>query len=440
MNDNNSTSTSSSDTSTPTTPSAQAARGRKPTPNGRSPSTITIYHGFANQHTALVRSFVDKIKPSVGVKYNLAWTYGDYLNDIPARLGTNEALDAATSTFVATFQRFSNPEIADTHDVLEQYGLALASLRKCLSDTVKAKAPETLCAVLLLMNCQQFIWSPNGACSSHAEGAAQILRLRGRPGTNDSFERNLLQSLRAVVLFESLFSDRVSFTDREWIDMFDNKEYALSAEGRAVQCLTRLPNLMRRAKKVLLLQGIDQQSHFELAVLQHEAQRLRDELEPSLIDVQKRYEGVSSSTASLSKKHRRSELAGLIHCHYIRTYSIGLAIVIFVNELRIAVSTADRANVLQESHTFALEILDLAQMACQYRPVGASVMSLSLLAAEIGAADPSTAWAVRQLRMDYDTDFRDQTASAVTGYDWKLICGREDACLSSPGGIIQGSY
>jgi hypothetical protein len=154
MNDNNSTSASSSDTSTPTTPSAKAARGRKPTPNGRSPSTITIYHGFANQHSALVRSFVDKIKPSVGVKYNLAWTYGDYLNDIPARLGTNEALDAATSTFVATFQRFSNPEIADTHDVLEQYGLALASLRKCLSDTAKAKAPETLCAVLLLMNCQ----------------------------------------------------------------------------------------------------------------------------------------------------------------------------------------------------------------------------------------------------------------------------------------------
>jgi hypothetical protein len=236
-----------------------------------------------------------------------------------------------------------------------------------------------------------------------------------------------------------LFSDRVSFTDREWIDMFDNKEYALSAEGRAVQCLTRLPNLMRRAKRVLL-QGIDQQSHFELAVLQHEAQRLRDELEPSLVDVQKRYEGVASSTASLSKKHLRSELAGLIHCHYIRTYSIGLAIAIFINELRIAVSTTDRANVLQESHTFALEILDLAQMACQYRPVGASVLSLSLLAAEIGAADPSTAGAVRQLRMDYDTDFRGQTASAVTGYDWKLICGREDACLSSPGGIIQGSY
>jgi len=223
------------------------------------------------------------------------------------------------------------------------------------------------------------------------------------------------------VLFESLFSDRVSFTDREWIDIFDRKEYALSAEGRAVQCFTRLPNLMRRAKKVL--QGIDQ-SHFELVILQHEAQSLRDELEPSLIDVQKRFEGMTS-TANLSRR-LGSELSGLIHCHYIRTYSIGLAIAIFVNELRIAMST-DHADILQESHTFALRILDLARIACQYRPVGASVLNLSLLAAEIGAADSSTATAVRQLRMDYDTDFRDPTASSVTGYDWKLICGRKAA-------------
>lgn len=203
--------------------------------------------------------------------------------------------------------------------------------------------------------------------------------------------------------------------------MFDNKVYTLSAEGRAVQCLTRLPNLMRRAKK--LLQGIDQ-SHFELAILQHQAQSLRDELEPSLIDVQKRFEGMTS-TASLSRR-LGNELSGLIHCHYIRTYGIGLTIAILINELRIAVSK-EHANILQESHTFALQMLDLAQSATQYRPVGASVLNLCLLAAEIGAADSSTAWAARQLRMDYDTDFRDPTASSVTGYDWKLICGREAA-------------
>jgi hypothetical protein len=49
---------------------------------------------------------------------------------------------------------------------------------------------------------KQYIWMPEGA-GRHAEGVAQIIRLRGCAETSqDPFESNLLLSLRAVVVSE----------------------------------------------------------------------------------------------------------------------------------------------------------------------------------------------------------------------------------------------
>ncbi|KAL6240199.1 hypothetical protein RBB50_012906, partial [Rhinocladiella similis] len=155
--------------------------------------------GPSCEQSRLAISIIDKIKPTVGIRHNLAWTYGDYLNDLPRRLGTNVALDTSTEAFLFAIQRSTNRGEVSAQSVLERYGVALTALRKCLDDPVKAKEPETLGAILLLMNCQQYIWCPDKLGNGHAEGAAQILRLRGRPSQDDPFERNLLLSLRAVV-------------------------------------------------------------------------------------------------------------------------------------------------------------------------------------------------------------------------------------------------
>ena len=117
-------------------------------------STLVLHRSLSNETTRLAATFSDKINPSVGVQYNLAWTYGDYLNFVPARLGTNEALDTATDTFISALRRYSGSGTSTHPAVLEKYGLALSSLRRCLNDPVKAKTPETLCAILFLWNSQ----------------------------------------------------------------------------------------------------------------------------------------------------------------------------------------------------------------------------------------------------------------------------------------------
>lgn len=185
-------------------------------------NTLAVSRSPSNETSYLAHAFAERIKPAVGIKYNLAWTYGDYLNFIPARLGTNEALDSATDTFLTAVTTFTDPFGSQNSPVvLEKYGRTLASLRKCLDDPVKAKAPETLAAILFLWNCQvsllvpslirgmfcidlsstQFVWQRDGAITTHADGIAQIVRLRDKPtNTKDPFELNLLLALRAVVV------------------------------------------------------------------------------------------------------------------------------------------------------------------------------------------------------------------------------------------------
>ncbi|KIW91375.1 uncharacterized protein Z519_08271 [Cladophialophora bantiana CBS 173.52] len=373
-----------------------------------------------NDTTQLVNAFTNKIKPTVGVQYNLAWTYGDYLSYVPARLGANEVLDSATDTFLAAVATLSDPLGArSNHVLLEKYGRTLASLRKCLDDPIKAKTSETLCAILFLWNCQQFIWQSNGPITTHADGVAQILRLRGcAEKYQDPFESNLLLSLRAVVLFDSLFNGRIYFSDQEWVAMFDNQLHELSPEGQAVQCLTRVPNLMRRSRAALM--G-DLYHRDELPDLQEQAHRLRADLEPALSKVRRRW--LQNSTNSDTLVPGKPQLAGLWHCHFLRTYCLGLAIAIFINEARLALCL-DAPDIVQESHEFALEILNLARMAAQYRPLGASAVSICLLAAELGAEDDETKTAVKRLRVEYARDFHG-VKEVEDCQGLQLICGRE---------------
>ncbi|KAJ9606338.1 hypothetical protein H2200_009299 [Cladophialophora chaetospira] len=376
----------------------------------------TLFQSPSNETTRLVAAFTEKIKPARGIKYNLAWTYGDYLNHVPSRLGRNEALDNATDVWMTAFEhQFSTSGVENTPVLLEKYGRSLASLRKCLDDPVKAKAPETLCAILFLWNCQQFIRMIGSPASAHSEGAAQIIRLRGcAEKSQDLFESNLLLSLRAVVLFSSMLEGRVEFSDEEWVAMFDNKAYELAPQGQAVQCLTRLPNLMRRIKAALL--GGHQAQLPELRALAHS---LRDELDPSLFKLREQWHENMTETVDT----KRPFLPGLLRCHHLRSYGFGLAIGIFINEVRLALCP-DAVDILEESQAFAVEILELAKIGLEYRPLGGYVFGVCLLAAYCGAYDLDTKFAIQMLHLEYARDFHGADGPQSC-QDLKLICGRE---------------
>lgn len=103
--------------------------------------------------TVLAHAFVKSIKLSADLRYNLTWAYGGFLEDIPRRLGTSEALDASVDAVVTAHSHFSVHKSVSV-EALKKYSHALSKLRTYLDDPPKARAPETLCAVMILLICQ----------------------------------------------------------------------------------------------------------------------------------------------------------------------------------------------------------------------------------------------------------------------------------------------
>ena len=104
----------------------------------------------SNELTALTNRLVFALGVT-DVRFDLS-IFGDFLRDIPRRLGRNEALDASvralTTAIPAVYAQKHSPEM------LLRYVEAIRSLSDYLKDSVKATSPDTLCAVYMVMICQ----------------------------------------------------------------------------------------------------------------------------------------------------------------------------------------------------------------------------------------------------------------------------------------------
>lgn len=152
-----------------------------------------------NSITSLMNSFVGAIKRSTDLRYNLWWSFGLFLEDVPRQLGSNEALDRAVDAVTTAHAGFCTRQRVST-EVLTKYSYALKTLRVYLDDPLQASASSTLCAVMILLACQIFIGNSGQMMSGHAQGAASILRARKNFGPRDDFERKLFLSLRGSVV------------------------------------------------------------------------------------------------------------------------------------------------------------------------------------------------------------------------------------------------
>lgn len=122
-----------------------------------------------------------------------------FVEDVPRRLGSNEALDRAADALITAHASFCTRQPVRA-EALAKYSHALKTLRVYLDDPLQASASSTLCAVMILLICQTFIGNPGAMVSGHAQGAASILHARKNFGPRDDFERKLFLSLRGSVV------------------------------------------------------------------------------------------------------------------------------------------------------------------------------------------------------------------------------------------------
>lgn len=105
---------------------------------------------LSNSTTRVVGSLVSALAVT-DIRYELS-IYGDFLLDIPKRLGRNAALDSSVAALTTAFQAVHTG--LKPAKVYLEYATALNSLRLCLDDPVEAQSPETLCAIWMIVICQ----------------------------------------------------------------------------------------------------------------------------------------------------------------------------------------------------------------------------------------------------------------------------------------------
>jgi hypothetical protein len=115
-----------------------------------------ICRGPSNAQTVLTMTLIDKVHltKDSDLRYNLTWAFGNFIQDVPRRLGKNAALDAAATSLALSHVRFSTGRKDAAPEELTAYINALSVLRNCLNDPNVARDANTLCAVMLLLFCQ----------------------------------------------------------------------------------------------------------------------------------------------------------------------------------------------------------------------------------------------------------------------------------------------
>lgn len=111
----------------------------------------------SNETSRLRDAMVARLRSSNDVRYNIALTWGEFLNYVPRRIGKLEALDSAVvalltdHTDICLKSRNSSPsEPVVAHETVAQYNKALSELRIAVGDPKESLRIETLLTVVVL--------------------------------------------------------------------------------------------------------------------------------------------------------------------------------------------------------------------------------------------------------------------------------------------------
>ncbi|CAG7984541.1 unnamed protein product [Penicillium olsonii] len=346
-----------------------------------------------NKTTFLTGSFVGAIKRTNDLRYNLWWSFGIFLEEVPRRIGSNEALDRAVDALAASHASFCSRRSISV-EALSKYSSALRTLRVYLDDSIQATSSNTLCAVMVLLLCQSFHGHNGRTITGHAQGASNILRARKHFGPRDEFEKKLFLSLRGSVLFEGLYNDAIDLSSEEWDALVTNDFDQDHPEGQILRCLAKAPVLIKRGKQAKI-------NMEDLQPLREEVRPIYEQCKLILKDLKARKVQCKSSDLG---SNTETFITRLLEAHYLRTYGIGLAITIFFNCMLQALDPSDRIY-NTESGPLVEETLLHAEESNMFRPVGAGYNIMCLAAAWAATTDSQLRLQVEASMLDYYGDF-----------------------------------
>ncbi|KAF7719629.1 Fungal Zn(2)-Cys(6) binuclear cluster domain-containing protein [Penicillium ucsense] len=346
----------------------------------------------------LASAFLQTIDYTTDFRWNIGWSFGPFLYEIPRRLGSNEALDRAAEALTSAHADLCSRQHGKMQ-TLAKYTAALRTLRVYLEDPVHAHQTNTFAAVMLLLICHTMIGQRNSVeWSGHAHGAIQILKARRNLRPRDPFEAQMQLSLSGTVLFENIFNKEMELGQEEWETLIILKYDVTKPEGRLLLALSRVKDVMSRAK-LLLYTGTDTTGILdELWALYIACKLDVDQLR------QARMITDLSAAQHVPPGPRRDWLVRLLTVYKDRLYGLGIVITLIFNSMLQSLDL-HTASLQADAYAYTEEILWLNDESECLRPVGSGYMILCLTVAWVATTDLVQRETLTRWLYEYQHDF-----------------------------------
>ncbi|KAF4976797.1 hypothetical protein FZEAL_6578 [Fusarium zealandicum] len=376
------------------------------------PWTIqTLVRVPSNPTNTITSALISRLEIT-DLRYDLT-CYGDFLRHIPARLGQNEALDASADAFATAFSMLHKCQGYQSIAGLTKYVHALKSLRSCLSDPRKARTPETMCAIYLIMICQGWLGREDDHRTSHGEGLAYLLKAAARENWKAGFEAEMIITFCVPVIIESITNPKIKLDQWFW-DMLDRFRDAHpqtstpeASQARQVQQNSGgIPSLSIR-NLARLPDFINEPELHRMDITCAYHRLLLDMHKISLIVKAVSFPPGSSPTLMQLRLSRS----------YNSAYSVLLAVVLVMGQLMQAFDPYS-LSLVGEGALCCTEVVTMAEKISQYRPLGASHVPLTLAIGWASTEEPDMKAQIEGLLSEYQEDWT-VTKWIDMGYWWR---------------------
>ena len=248
--------------------------------------------------------------------------------------------------------------------------------------------------------------------TSHSEGAARILKMRGFSGPRDEFESKLLLTLRGPVVttlccftevhrlifqvMEALDNHNIHLSRQEWKDLIQTPLKDVDTNTAWLKCLACVPDLMQRGS-IALYQNRRPET---LADLEIETVALLEDCKANITMLRERFKAPDFGSSELRTLAQSHPVRTLVYSQYLRLLALALTTGIILSCIVCALQ-GNNVNVYEEVSQWSEEIFQLAELGIPLQPLGSMAMVLCLPIAWIGAANQNSREKIYALLANY---------------------------------------
>ncbi|CAE6997816.1 hypothetical protein PTNB73_04139 [Pyrenophora teres f. teres] len=192
---------------------ASVPRKRSPRATSASlspPKSPFLRYPTPSQHHQLARALI--AATTTGSTGHRMSVFGPFIQEVPARIGHNSALDAAVAVLVNVHTSLVYKKTANEIVSPELYIRAIKTLQSCLEDPQVGMSANTLCASVLLGLVEAFAGPRTGnRYLTHVGGAGRLMEIQGPGQYRDAFTKEILRFNRGGIIITCIYERKPCF-------------------------------------------------------------------------------------------------------------------------------------------------------------------------------------------------------------------------------------